>query len=111
MRGLRCLAMGPAVARPSGEQPLIRTFQVAVLSSPGTRIIPGLRDPLPNMLISCWDSSFDCRSSISYRDAEHIDYVRLFRVTARRTAKNNGPFQRVPVMARAMAESERYLTP
>jgi hypothetical protein len=28
-----------------------------------------------------------------------------------RSAKNNGPFQRVPVIARAMAESERYLQP
>ena len=82
-----------------------------MLSSPGDRIVVGLRDPLPNMLISCWDSSFDCQSSISYRDAEHIDYVRLSRVTARRTPKNNGPFQRVPVIARATAERDRYGLP
>jgi len=77
-----------------------------MLSSPGDRIVLGLRDPLPNMLISCWDSSFDCRSSISYRDAEHIDYVRLFRVTARRTPKKAGPFQRTFVIARAIADSD-----
>ena len=106
MRRFRFLAMGPVVARPSGEQPLIRTFQVAVLSSPGFRIVPGLRDPLPNALISCWDSSFDCRSSTSCCDAEHIDYVRLFRVTARRTPKNRGPDQLAPVMARAIWDSE-----
>ena len=82
-----------------------------MLSSPGDRIVLGLRDPLPNMLISCWDSSFDCRSSISYRDAERIDYVRLFRVTARRTPNQSGPFQRVPVIARAMADSDSYRRP
>ncbi len=78
-----------------------------MLSSPDNRIIPGLHDPLPNMLISCWNSSFDCWSSISYCDAEHIDYVRLFRVTARRTPKKRGPDQRAPVMIRATSDSER----
>lgn len=107
MRRLRFLAMGSVVARPLGRTAPIRTFQATVLSSSGSRIVPGLRGPLPNMLISCRDSSFDCRSSISYCATGFLLLCAPPRGTTRRTPKKVQPFQRVPAISRAMADSER----